>query len=153
VANPLRDCPNAVDVRLFRDADPGARRGHPLAGHTGLHGQLQWELLHHDDMRLVFKAILARVRRGADRVVVFCKSGRHRSVAIVELLRWSRVLESWVLLELDGVEPAVTYRHADRDGWRCNGPGCAQCRQSVPEGGWDLLYEDCCNLWLECQDE
>lgn len=130
-----------IDCRVFHDpgASPWLRR------HCGQHVAIQRRLCAHS----AFGPVLSRVKSltqtlraerpgGLLRLGLFCRAGRHRSVALAELL--APIL-------------AGSLRHCERDqpdGWPCRGlPTCPGCSQEPQERA--AVHRFVQDLWDRCE--
>lgn len=129
--------PNAVDARAFRD--PAARDRGPTAwlrGHVGLHALIQEQLTQHEALPGFLRrvhAVLRSLHGNTAELVIFCRSGRHRSVGLVELLRLSGVLQE----DMPGT--LVEFAHTEQATWPCRGFRCHECLSAVPGGDYAEL--------------
>ena len=137
------------DARHFRDPD-----AHQLGRlHPGMHPQLLEKFVQHKDFkpymqqvaRLWREAVEKKKRRGENFVVfVYCRWGKHRSVAIAELLQRIGVA-------VEGLQSRkITHLSKRHWGWsKCRG-NCQECAHDP--GGvrgrvWDLVEK----VWKEVQ--
>ena len=128
-----------LDARPLSDPDAGS-----LRGHIGLHLQIQQKLvrdaLHGRSIRWFCRRIarcFSSARKGSDvYILICCKSGRHRSVALCELL--GRALR---LCDLDAERVVISHFSSDRIcGTQCQRSGCRHCATEY-YGHWKIAEE------------
>jgi len=123
-----------VDARAFPDPDCLS-----LRGHTGCHHEIIARLVRHQN----FRRWLAKLKADFDRsaaaarasaqgagwgnladlgVALYCKSGKHRSVAGAIIMRHILLAEGWSCPDM---------RHLSQNFWgrRCCGGLCEECRK------------------------
>ena len=122
-------CPDDVDLALscLRIEDPQRRRD--LCQHPGLHDEILANVYLHSQ----FAPLLAEVKRWVARlpssetehtVGVFCRAGRHRSVAVAWLL-----CQFFVSL---GARARLAHLERDAGRWSHLCQGCRSCAEGTP---------------------
>jgi hypothetical protein len=122
-----------LDARCF--PDPNAKQ---TTGHPGVHPEILNRIVHHRRFKSYLEevarrwrqAVAVQKRAGLELemvVAVYCRSGKHRSVAIAECLRY--IGDTVEGLRLNG---EVKYLSKQRWGRMCKG-GCDECLND-PDG-------------------
>lgn len=117
------------DVRAFHDPRAGV-----LAKHTGFHPDIQGRILKQKPevfnqlVQETFEAIEQHRGHEVIELGFMCQSGRHRSVAIVQLMRWLLVQAGrTVTSEHRGIAAGACCRAGPNYSW------CQQCRDCEPD--------------------
>ena len=114
-----------VDARPFPDPEAG-----DLRGHVGNHPQIIARMAEHKNFRFWLSHVhreirLVLQRERTVRIGLFCKKGRHRSVAAAWLLKHIGEREGWTC--------TVTHLCSDKWNYRCR-EWCRECREGSPRG-------------------
>eukprot|EP00435_Cladocopium_sp_Y103_P068333 s119_g31.t1 len=112
-----------VDCRTLHD--PDARR--ELRGHVGSHPDILAQLAHHEEAAAILQKCLEHAQKYKNAIIVlYCSSGRHRSVGLSVLVHYG-------LVSTTGDAPFLIHCHSPRWSEMSCGGACPKCKMV---GNW-----------------